>query len=126
VAGSTAVCSAPPEIRRQHVHGVARADGAGEFGLLPVDEQQDVLTDAAVLVEHPAGQTGVAAFELLDHLADGGALDLELLLSSGQLPEGRTQRHHGHGSTECTAGRGGHDRLRPHHALDAALGWGDD
>src|SRR5688572_25010930 len=81
--------------RGQDVDAVAGGDLRPLLAGGAVDEDVDVLADAALLVEHPAEDRRVRTLEREEHVADRRAVDV-VLAPSAELRERRAQPHLGH------------------------------
>jgi hypothetical protein len=86
------------------VDAVVLGHGRLQPGAFAVDEDVDVLTDAAGLVADPPGQAGVRTLQTFEHVPDGVSLDRDGGLPIRQIPKGRSKGDDGHGR-ECSERR---------------------
>src|SRR6185436_6533597 len=63
---------------------------------LPVEEDVDVLTNAALVVEDPAGRLGPRGLQAADDRTDVSPLEPELSVPSGEVLQRCAQYHDGH------------------------------
>src|SRR5215217_7422839 len=79
----SSVTRSAPRDSGQHVDRVPGGDRRVQAGLLAVDIDVDVAADLPALVENPAGQGRVLAFERGQQLSDGRAVELQARLAAG-------------------------------------------
>src|SRR5439155_15670310 len=76
--------------------GVIGADLGVFPDTLAVEEDVDVLADPALVIEDPPGRLGPGRFQGADHLADVGALELQLVVPSRKVLQRCAQDDGGH------------------------------
>jgi len=80
------------------VHSVVWPERCFLPSVFLVHEDVDVLANVALLVEDPTFDARVLLLEGPENVGYGRAIELELPLTAGELGEGRTESHYGHGS----------------------------
>src|SRR6185436_138827 len=82
--------------RWQDLELVGRLERCLGIDLLAVAEDVHVAPDGSVLVQDPTGRPGPLRLERAQHLADGGAVDLQAVVAPRQVLQRSTKGHDRH------------------------------